>query len=118
MTLTECYNRLHGDYDSAVSRMMNERLVQKFLLKFPSDDSMDLLRTSVANGNRDEAFRAAHTLKGVAANLSFSELFSVASELTEQLRNNSEQPDSALVARVEECYKTVIDAIEAYQSEM
>lgn len=38
------------------------------------------------SGNAPEAFRGAHTLKGVAQNLGFGPLYKAAAEVTESLR--------------------------------
>lgn len=84
-------------------------------MKFPADPTMDALRASVASGNRDEAFRAAHTLKGVTANLAFTELFQSASILTEQLRSLQNDPDPALVDDVEQKYALVIDTLREFE---
>lgn len=108
MTVQECYEALHGNYADAKSRLMSDKLITKFALKFPGDPSMDTLRAAVANGNREEAFRAAHTLKGVAANLAFTELSQSASVLTEQLRSLQNDPDPALVDDLEQKYALVI----------
>ena len=118
MTLQECYAKLHGNYEDAKSRLAMDRLIEKFVLKFLGDTSMDLLKTSVAEGNIQESFRAAHTLKGVAANLAFTELMERVSELTEQLRPCTEPADEALYQKVVESYDLTIQAIEAYKAEM
>ena len=59
MTLQECYAAMGGSYDEVIGRLRSERLVQKFVLKFPGDGSFDLLRRSLESGDRGEAFRAA-----------------------------------------------------------
>lgn len=112
MTLEECFDLLHGDYKTAVARLINETMATKFVRKFLEDPTMQMLRKAVAANNRKEAFSAAHTLKGVAANLSFTELQQAASMLTEQLRDGSSDPDAALVAQVEAAYSRVIAAIQ------
>lgn len=43
MTLKECYAALEGDYESVLSRLMTEKLVQKFALKFLDDASFNNL---------------------------------------------------------------------------
>lgn len=118
MTLQECYAMLHGNYEDVKSRLSMDRLIEKFMLKFPDDTSMDLLNRSVASGDIQESFRAAHTLKGVAANLAFTELMERVSELTEQLRPCSAPADDALYQKVKEAYDLTIHAIEAYKSQM
>ena len=116
MTIEECYTQLHGNYSEAKSRLMNDRLVEKFMLKFPGDDSMATLRAAVAAGDIEASFRAAHTLKGVTANLAFTELQAAASALTEQLRPCAEPADPALMAAVEDAYALVISTLDAYEA--
>ena len=101
MTLKECYAALGGDYDEVMGRLRSERLVQKFVLKFLNDGSYQLLLDSLAAGDREEAFRAAHTIKGVCANLAFNDLLASSEQLTEALRDGKPaQPgEEALLAR-------------------
>ena len=53
----------------------SERLVQKFVLKFLDDGGYALLRSSLEAGDREVAFRVAHTIKGVCTNLVFNDLW-------------------------------------------
>lgn len=119
MTLKECYAALGGDYDEAIGRLRSERLVQKFVLKFLNDGSYDLLCSSLEAGSRDEAFRAAHTIKGVCANLAFNTLLESSEALTEALRDGKPaQPgEEALLAKVKEDYQRTVQAIRAFQEE-
>ena len=119
MTLKECYAALGGDYDEAIGRLRSERLVQKFVLKFLNDGSYDLLCASLEAGSRDEAFRAAHTIKGVCANLAFNTLLESSEALTEALRDGKPaQPgEEALLAKVKEDYQRTVQAIRAFQEE-
>lgn len=89
MTLKECYAALNGDYEEAMGRLRSERLVQKFVLKFLEDGSFELLCRSMEAGDLSEAFRAAHTIKGVCANMAFSALLKSSSQLTELLRGGT-----------------------------
>ena len=116
MTLQECYAMLCGNYDEARSRLMSDSLIEKFVLKFPQDPTMQNLRDALSEEDYETAFRAAHTLKGVAANLAFSSLQEVASNLTEQLRAEKKKPDDALLEKVEEKYALVIEAIKNFQN--
>ena len=118
MKLQDCYDRFGGDYQDAVSRMMNDSLIEKFMLKFPNDKTMEQLKEAVAADNTEDTFRAAHTLKGIAGNLSFTRLESAASKLTEQLRGKTDEtPDPTLVAQTESEYDLVINAINDYIAE-
>lgn len=117
MTLKECYDRMNGSYEDAKLRLMMDSMVERFMFKFLEDDTMANLRAAVAEKNIPDSFRAAHTLKGVAANLSFTELQAKASALTEQLRPQTAQADAMLLGDVEKAYARVIDTINAYKSE-
>ena len=117
MTLKECYASLNGDYDEVMGRLRSERLVQKFVLKFLADGSYELLCASLEAGDREEAFRAAHTIKGVCANLGFSALLESSEQLTESLRDGAPpQPgEEELIRRVGEDYQRTVQAIQAFQ---
>ncbi len=116
MTLKECYAALGGDYDNVLGRLRSERLVQKFVLKFPDDGSYALLCASVDAGNWEEAFRAAHTIKGMCQNLSFTRLGESAAALTEALRGGKQPGAEDLLERVKEDYRTTAEAIRTFQA--
>lgn len=117
MNLEELYVALHGDYAEAKSRLMSDKLVGKFVMKFPADPSMQQLRDAVAAGDNATAFRASHTLKGVAANLAFTRLKDAASLLTEQMRGKDVPADEELLSKVEEAYDQVIANLSTYSQE-
>lgn len=117
MTIQECYAQLGGSYEDVSMRLPSLRLVEKFVAKFPNDDSFDTLCAAMTRQDRAEAFRAAHTLKGVAANLGFTRLMNSASQLTEALRPEGtvvSQVSPALLEAVTQDYRTTMDAIHAY----
>ena len=117
MTLKECYMALGGDYDEVLARLRSEKMVQKFVLKFLNDKSYELLETSMETKNYEEAFRAAHTIKGVCQNLSFTKLYESSSRLTENLRSGYGEKTDSLVSQVAEDYKQTITAIKELQGE-
>ena len=63
--------------------------------------------------NYEDAFRSAHTLKGVCQNLSFDRLYEVSNELTELLRDRTgEQPGiQEAMEKVTEVYELMIEEI-------
>ena len=115
MTLQECYAAMGGDYEGVMGRLRSERMVQKFVLKFLADGSYDLLLTSAAAEDWQEAFRAAHTIKGVCQNLGFSRLYESSSELSEALRHGYTPEADGLADQVKEDYRKTTDAIRAFQ---
>ena len=115
MTLRECYAALGGDYDDALGRLRSEKLVNKFVLRFLDDESYGLLCASMEAKNYAEAFRAAHTIKGICSNLSFTMLGRSSSELSAALRNGYTPEADALTERVKEEYRRTEAAIRAYR---
>lgn len=118
MTLQECYAALDGDYDEVLSRLRSERLIQKFLLKFLDDPSYDLLTASLAGSDWSEAFRGAHTIKGVCQNLSFTALYRSSAALCEALRDGRPLQSPELVRQVDADYAATVSAIRTYQSQL
>ena len=86
MTIQDCYRELGGDFAQVEKRLPSVSLIKRFIAKFPNDGSFAELCRAMEDGQRETAFRAAHTLKGVCANLGFDRLFASASKLTELLR--------------------------------
>ncbi|MDY4541707.1 MAG: Hpt domain-containing protein, partial [Candidatus Ventricola sp.] len=77
------------------------------------------LCAAMEEGDRDKAFRAAHTLKGVSGSLSLERLFSSASRLTELLRPEAEAiPTSAhsLFEEVQRDYRLAVQVIRSYSA--
>ena len=88
----EEYPELHisasigGGYGEAKARFQNDERIVRFLNMFPGDDSMQNLTNAMNTGDTTTAFRAVHTLKGVALNLGLGSLAHASSQMTEALR--------------------------------
>ena len=115
MTLQECYAAMGGDFEEVKSRLRSERLVEKFALKFLADPSYDTLTATMASQDYEEAFRAAHTIKGMCQNLSFSLLQESSSQLTEALRGGVTPEARELYPKVLADFETTASAIKAYK---
>lgn len=118
MTVIECYEKIGGDYENAMSRFKNEALVKRFLPMFLSDPSFQELTAALEKGDAGTAFRAAHTLKGVTANLSLAKLNSVSVEITEMLRAEELIRAKEYFPNVKEAYDTVFEAITQLKNEI
>ena len=70
--------------------MNNEAFYLRLVDKAVNDDSFIKLKDELENKNYDEAFKIAHSLKGVLGNLSLTPLYDLAVEITENLRNKNE----------------------------
>lgn len=116
MTLKECYDALGANYEETLGRLCSERLVEKFALKFPLDESFSMLERAIQEEKWEEAFRAAHTLKGVSLNLGFTKLYQASDELTEALRGGKRLTDDSLQERTEEEYRRTVALLREYEN--
>lgn len=85
MKLDEFFRCVGGDYGEAKARFQNDERIVRFLNMFPGDDSMQNLTNAMNTGDTTTAFRAVHTLKGVALNLGLGSLAHASSQMTEAL---------------------------------
>ncbi len=107
-----------ADVEGTLHRFMNnDALFLKFIRKFKDDQNYAILKKHLDEKNYEEAFKAAHTLKGVSANLGLNPIFDRASAVTELLRGK--EPSEVDVAKVEEeknaleeAYKRFLQIIE------
>lgn len=113
MTVKECYAAAGGSYDEVMARLRKEERVQRFLLMLLEDPSYDLLNTSIADKNVEEAFRAAHTIKGVSDNLALTDLHTAAATLSDVLRNRHEFGEDILppYQALQQAYTRTVDSI-------
>lgn len=118
MSLKDCYTALGGNFDEVLGRLRSERMIQKFVLKFLNDGSFDNLCAAMKEGNTEEAFRAAHTIKGVCQNLSFTKLGQSSSELTEALRGGFSPEAEQLAEKVKSDYQQTVSAIREFEAEV
>ena len=121
MTVQELYHVI-GNYEEVKSRLMSDRIVEKFIVRFPGDPSYEQLMDAWDQENGEMIFKAAHTLKGVCANLSISGLFEIADQITEAYRPGQEQTQSReeisdLMAELKLRYEKTVKAIQQFASE-
>ena len=116
MNLEECYNAFGGDLEDAIAHLKNEDIIYRFTKRFLEDKSFGKLCDCVANEDYEEAFKAAHSLKGVCLNMCFKNLSKSACKITEFLRDKTnEEVDGKkcreLLTSVTKDYETLINAI-------
>ena len=111
MTVRECYEKIGSDFDKVLERMGSEALVKRFAIKFLEDKSFEELTESLKEKDGECAFRAAHTLKGVCANL-----YEADSELTEKLRGRQTEGSEELYQKVAEVYETTVTVLKELEN--
>ena len=111
MTISECYEAMGGNFSDAKARLMTEDRIKRFALRFIDDPSFEQLKASLEAKDYENAFRAAHTMKGVCQNLSFDRLFASVYEISEALRGGKELTDMALFDAVAVDYEVTVEAL-------
>lgn len=105
------------DVPSAKSRFMNnEALYKRFLFQLPEKGMIQDLDEKMGAGNIKDAFAAAHTIKGVVANLSLTAVEKSISLVVEPLRAGN-MPDDADYQKLKELYEKTIEVILEIQKE-
>lgn len=111
MTVQEFYDEVGGDYNDIMSRLRTEDRIKKFAGMFTRDESYNTLVRCINEGNAEEAFRAAHTMKGMCQNMAFTRLFGSSNDITEVLRGKDMDGAKQMLDRVTEDYNIVIAGI-------
>ena len=114
--LKEFFTAVGSDYDEVLSRLPSEEILIKFLPRFPQDPTYDALMKAQAQHDIAAAFLAAHTLKGVSASLGLQQLADTASDLTEQLRPQTDFPEETYFTAVDKAYACVIKALATFEN--
>lgn len=120
MLLKECYDAFGGSYEAIKERISDDAIIKKFVVKFLSEPSYANLCQALECEDYEEAFRAAHSLKGVSVNLGFQRLSNSSGVLTEYLRGKEKQQIDKmkwkeLFESLSEDYKKVVDAIKSLE---
>ena len=115
MTVKECYEQMGSDYEGVLGRMGSEAMIKRFALKFLQDPSFNNLKENLEKNDGEEAFRAAHTLKGVCLNLGFDELYEASAEITEKLRGKETGGSEDMFQKGEEKYQKTVNAIKGLE---
>jgi len=97
-----------ADIETGLKRCVNKEALYLRLVKtVPGNEGFEKLRAGVAAGDYEEAFQAAHGLKGITTNLSLDSLSKPVIEITEHLRAHEEMD-----------YQPLLDEIEAKRAEL
>ena len=90
--------------------MNNSKLYVKLLNKFKADTNLDNLVAFAAAQDWEKAQAAAHTVKGIAANLSLMELFNQSLEVETQLKGKSLNSES--LESLKMCFSETLSAVD------
>lgn len=112
ITVREFYETLNGDYESALSRILKESSMVKFLKMFADDLQYSKMMEGLENKDYKQVFAASHDIKGTCANLGLTQLAKSSSDICEAVRHGEPTVDMVpLIEKVKEDYKITIEYI-------
>lgn len=121
MTIEELYESIGANYKDAIERLVSEKFITKYIIKFLEDDSYNNLMTAWKEHKSDEEmFRAAHTLKGVCLNFALDALFVPTNIITDHYRENGGHKVENLeevFAELESVYNEMVVKIKEFAEE-
>ena len=101
MLTLESLKAFGADADRGLAICMNNEMFYFRLIKKSVDDAnYEKLAEAIKAGDKEAAFIAAHTLKGVLGNLSLTPMFECVSEMTELLREKKDADYDKYVKRL------------------
>jgi HPt (histidine-containing phosphotransfer) domain-containing protein len=85
---------VYVNMDEGIQRVVNNaKLYVRLLSKFKADTNLDDIFSFLDAGDYEKAQNAAHTIKGISANLSLTELYRQILELETQIKARAVNPD-------------------------
>lgn len=112
MQVHEFYQAIGVDFDEVRAFFRKEERLKRYLAQTMDDPAFPALDEAMKNEAFDEAFRAAHTIKGMSLNLMIKPMTDVAVDLVETLRGG--QPDPVEAAERYRAFKKVSDEVAGY----
>ena len=99
------------DEEDGKKRLMNNgKLYAKILTKFTTDTNLGDLLATVDAQDWEKAQAAAHTIKGIAANLSLPELAKQSLDVETQLKGKALSPES--MENLKACFAVTLVKVE------
>ena len=121
MTLQELYELIDGDYGRAVQIMKIDKLISRYIQKFPKSGVNDALQEAGRSMDPVKLFESAHAMKGVCANMGLTKLADLVSTLTEEYRPGNprtltDEQVKAAIAEIDALYSRTVEGIHQYES--
>lgn len=105
------------DVEDAMDRMDNdEELFKSLALKYLQNTNFVALEAAMESKDYEAAYTAAHTLKGVSGNLSFSSLYKDAAAITEALKQGEINAAEAMLPDVKKAHQAVINCLVKWEA--
>lgn len=99
------------NWDEGIARLGgNEKIYKMLLGKFKAKTYMPELEAEIAAGDTDAAAKTAHTIKGVAANLSLAKVYSLSMDIETKLKNGEDTAE--VLAELRTAVEKTLEAVD------
>jgi HPt (histidine-containing phosphotransfer) domain-containing protein len=118
MTVEQAYSVLGGDYNEVIRHLQSDDIIKSIVEMFIRSTTLNELMRAAESRDIQGVFDAAHSLRGVALNLSLTKLAESAGELTEALRGGTDPGQARideLVGNVKRDYDKTVMVLEKVQ---
>lgn len=107
MQIKKFYEETNSNYNSALSIMMNDMLIERMIRKFMEQNSFNAIIDAYEKNNIRDVFALSHSFKGVTGNLALTGLYNIASDLTEATRNKEEADIADYIEKLKTEYQLI-----------
>lgn len=112
-TMAAALTAIGMDVQATVARFGgNERLLLKYLRRFPADPSYATLQAAMVQDDPAAQQSACHTLKGISGTLGLSALYTAVSAMMAALRENDEVSARHHFEAVQQAYRQALTLVE------
>lgn len=119
MDVEACYAKMNADYRAAIGLLQSDERIIKYFKIIQRDTNLEDIYKALEQNDYETAFRAAHTLKGLALNMHFTQLAQNAADLTETLRSRGENERIfPLLEKTKQTHQMVIACIASFQEHL
>ena len=108
MALLDSLKNAGVDTDGSIARFVgNTAMYEKFLRKFPGDDTFAKIKPAFDKDDWTEALNATHTLKGVSGNLGMTRLYKACSDTVALIRAGEQDKAKQSFAELKSAYDEI-----------
>ncbi len=111
MNIKEFYNKTGADCTDVLLRLVNEKMVRKYLKKYPEDQSFARLTKLLNEHNYEDALYASGTFKGLCSTLGFANISEKAEQMYSLLASQKYDGTEAVLADIQAENQRVIEWI-------
>lgn len=118
MEIEKLYRKLEDwgcDVSGAKERFDDDELFATCIDLFLEDENFKKLNEEIKNNDYQEAFNAAHTIKGVAANLGLTPIYDSVSDVVQELRVGNLKASKVLMPKLNTDMEKIVEIVKECQ---